>query len=87
MHILNKMMEAVNSKNMALFHIYEKSKYIAVLANKVSRKDLHYGFNRWRQNYQHKTQTYNKLAKMLFKTVPSYEKRAAFGKWKDNANF
>ena len=72
---------------MSLFHIYEKSKFLSVLANKVSRKDLHYGFSKWRQNYDYKTKTYNKLGKLLFKTVPQYEKRAAFGKWKQNANF
>ena len=45
---LNKMTETVNAKNMALFHIYEKAKYMTVLANKISRKDLHYGFSKWR---------------------------------------
>lgn len=46
--ILNKMVETTYDKNMAIFHIYEKGKYLSVISNKVSRKDLHYGFSKWR---------------------------------------
>lgn len=81
------MMETINERNLTMFHDYEKGKYVLVLGNKVSRKDLHYGFNRWRENYQYKTHAYNKLGKLFFKVVPGYEKRTAFGRWKANANF
>ena len=73
--VMNKMTETVNEKNMTIFHFYEKAKFLSVLANKVARKDLHYGFSKWRNNYQHKTQTYNKLGKLFYKTIPAYEKR------------
>jgi hypothetical protein len=42
------MVETTYDKNMAIFHIYEKGKYLSVISNKVSRKDLHYGFSKWR---------------------------------------
>ena len=53
----------------------------------MSRKDLHYGFCKWRENYDYKTKTYNKLGKVIFKTVPVYEKRTAFKTWKNNTSF
>ena len=52
---LNKMIEKMNSDNLSLFHLYEKMRFLMVTANKVSRKDMHYGFTKWRNNYSHKT--------------------------------
>jgi hypothetical protein len=52
--ILNRMIEKTYDKNMAIFHVYEKGKYLSIIANKASRKDLHYGFNKWRSNYFNK---------------------------------
>ena len=49
------MIEKTYDKNMAIFHVYEKVKYLSIIANKASRKDLHYGFNKWRENYFKKT--------------------------------
>ena len=52
---LNKMIEKINSDNLSLFHLYEKMRFLMVTANKISRKDAHYGFTKWRNNYKHKT--------------------------------
>jgi len=49
------MIEKVNSDNLSLFHLYEKMRFLMATANKVSRKDAHYGFTKWRNNYKHKT--------------------------------
>lgn len=35
-------------RNMAMFQLYEKGKYISILTNKIYRKDIHYGFSQWR---------------------------------------
>lgn len=53
--ILNRMVEITYDKNLAVFHLYEKGKYLMLLRNKISRKDLHYGFSKWRENYSKKT--------------------------------
>ena len=68
-----------------MFHLYEKMRFLMVTANKVSRKDAHYGFTKWRNNYAHKTSCFNKLSRMLNKTIPVYEKRTTFKVWKENA--
>lgn len=33
-----------------MLHIYEKVKYLVLVNNKHKRKDLHIGWNRWRNN-------------------------------------
>ena len=42
------MEEKILEKNTQLLHLYEKFKFIAAVANKFARKDMHYGFNIWR---------------------------------------
>ena len=60
-------------------------RFLMVTANKVARKDSHYGFTKWRNNYKHKTIAYNNLLRMFTKTIPTYEKRTSFKVWKSNA--
>jgi hypothetical protein len=48
MRVLNKMVEVTYDRNLALFHLYEKGKYMKLIFNQNARKDMHYGFNKWR---------------------------------------
>lgn len=83
--VLNKMAAITYDRNLALFHVYEKGKYLTLIKNKIARKDLHYGFNKWRENYQSQTECRNVLSKVILKTVPMSQKRTAFRKWKNQA--
>ena len=79
------MIETTYDKNLAIFHLYEKGKYLTIITNKVSRKDLHYGFNKWRENYHSKTEIQSRLIKLFTKILPNNHKRNAFQIWKNQS--
>lgn len=79
------MIEVTYDKNLGLFHLYEKGKYLTIIGSKVCRKDLHYGFSKWRQNYRSQYEIQSKLQNIIFKLVPNKAKRLAFQRWKNQA--
>ena len=60
-------------------------KYIATVANKCARKDMHYGFNIWR-NRAHKTkQAATCMEKAFLKILPLQIQRHYFREWNKSA--
>lgn len=83
--VMNRMTAITYERNLALFHVYEKGKYLTLIKNKIARKDMHYGFNKWRESYQRMTECRSVISKIVLKTVPFSQKRTAFRKWKNQA--
>ena len=75
------MEEKVLEKNTQLLHLFEKMKYMATLASKFYRKDMHYGFNIWREECRAAKKVSNVLETAFCKVLPNHLKRHYFGQW------
>ena len=82
---MNIMAEKSNEQNLYLFHTFEKAKFVSTLANKVGRKDVEYGFAKWREAYHYRTNISNKLDKIFNKVMPFCRKRIGFKRWRNNS--
>ena len=78
------MEEKVIEKNTELLQLYEKIKFMTVLAGKFQRKDLHFGFNIWREECRGVKKVSNVLESVLMRTIPKHLKRVYFGRWHQN---
>jgi hypothetical protein len=83
--VLNTMEETVLAKNTHILHMFEKIKYTTAIANKMQRKDMHYGFNLWREQTRGIKKISNVLEVAFTRTLPSHLKRSYFWRWLDTS--
>ena len=75
------MEERMLEKNTEMLHLFEKMKFTVGLANKMYRKDMHYGFNLWREQCRAERKVANVLETVFCKVIPNQLKRVYFGRW------
>jgi hypothetical protein len=79
--MLNVMEEKILDKNTELLHLYEKFKFVEAVANKFYRKDMHYGFNIWREQTRGAKRIANIMECAFSRAIPQHLTRVYFGRW------
>lgn len=87
LQILGSMEEKILQNNTEMLNLYEKLKYIVVIANKNYRKDKHYGFNIWRENCRGTKRIANIIEHAFCRVIPRQLLREYFKKWNKSSNF
>ena len=67
-----------------MLQLFEKIKFMVSIANKYQRKDMHYGFNVWREECRGAKKVSNVLESAFCRAIPNHLKRVYFGRWQKN---
>jgi hypothetical protein len=68
-----------------MLHLFEKLKYIVVIANKSYRNDKHYGFNLWRSSCRTEKKLSNVLEITFNRVIPLHLIREYVKRWNSSA--